>query len=214
MSSYTKPSFGTREKLTHRVLYYLHERTSSKFPEWRDVTMTFFYELFELMNDNASLNLLFHRADGLNIYSGSTVVAYIHFRQQHFLIHAREDYAIWDAGNALFRTPRKGSYPRMWKADTSDEVAKFIEYLKGLPQLPMADGGRASRTIPVWVQEFVLERDGQKCVACGEKNNLCFDHILPFCKGGASDHPNNIQLLCSKCNLEKSGNLWPVKVQG
>lgn len=212
MRSYTKPSFGTRERLTHRVLHYLHDRTSSKYPEWRNVTINFFYDLFEIMNRNTSLNLLFHRADGLNIYSGSTIIAYIHFRQQHFLIHAKNDYAIWDEGSTLFRTPCKGSFPRMWKATTAEEITNFLEYISKLPQLSTVANDQSSRTIPVWVQEFVFERDGQKCVACGSKSKLCFDHILPFSKGGGSDHPNNIQLLCSKCNSEKSATFWPVKV--
>lgn len=212
MKNYIKPSVGTREKLTHRVLFYIHDKTSERYPEWRNVTIDFLYDLFELMNHNTSLNLLFQRTDGLYIYSGSTVVAYIHFRQRHFLIHAKEDYSIWDEGSTLFRTPHEGAFPRMWKATTAEEVTNFLGYLSRLPQLSTVASDQSSRTIPVWIQEFVLERDGHKCVACGSKNRLCFDHILPFSKGGASDHPNNIQLLCTKCNLEKSANFWPIKV--
>lgn len=214
MRSYSKPTFGTREKLTHRVLHYLCNRTSSKHPEWRNVTIEFFYKLFDLMNSNPSLNLMFHRADGLHIYSGSSIVAFLQFYQRHFLVLATKDYVIWNAGNALFSSKHKGSFPRMWKANTPKEVADFIEYISKLPQRNVETSDQASRTIPAWIQEFVFERDGRKCVACDSNNNLCFDHVLPFSKGGSSVHPSNLQLLCAKCNSEKSANFWPIKVAG
>ena len=45
-----------------------------------------------------------------------------------------------------------------------------------------------------------------KCLECGTKHNLTKDHIIPKCKGG-KNNPENIQVLCSKCNLEKAGKL-------
>ena len=60
-----------------------------------------------------------------------------------------------------------------------------------------------TRLIPTWVKREVFKRDKGKCVKCGTSKNLHFDHIIPFSKGGASDTPENIQLLCSKHNLEK-----------
>ena len=164
------------------------------------------------MNSNPSLNLMFHRADGLHIYSGSSIVAFLQFYQKHFLILATEDYVIWDVGDALFPTQHEGSFPRMWKAITPEEIVGFLAYLSNLPQQAVEASAKTSRTIPIWVQEFVFERDGGKCVACSSTNNLCFDHIFPFSKGGSSEHPNNLQLLCAKCNSEKTANFWPIKV--
>ncbi len=212
MSSYAKPSVGNREKLTHRFLHYLHNRTSSKYPDWRNTTIYFLYTLFELMNKNPGLNIFVHRDDGLNIYSVAKPIAYLHFRQRHFLIHARPDYLLWKNGNDIFYRLHQGSWPRMWKVTSRDEVYSFLAFLGNLPIQNLPQTSEATRTIPVWVQEFVFERDGGCCVSCGSKSDLCFDHILPFSKGGSSEHPNNIQLLCSKCNSEKSANFWPVKV--
>ena len=59
------------------------------------------------------------------------------------------------------------------------------------------------RIIPSWVKREVWKRDQGKCVICGRKENLHFDHIIPYSKGGSSLTPDNIQLLCSKHNLEK-----------
>ena len=63
-----------------------------------------------------------------------------------------------------------------------------------------------SRLIPSDVKREVYARDKGKCVKCGSKVNLHFDHILPFSKGGTSLKAENIQLLCAKHNLEKGNS--------
>lgn len=60
--------------------------------------------------------------------------------------------------------------------------------------------------IPQGVQDAVWRRDGGRCVKCGSQENLEFDHIIPFSKGG-SNTVRNLQLLCQKCNREKSNNI-------
>jgi hypothetical protein len=59
------------------------------------------------------------------------------------------------------------------------------------------------RIIPTEVKIEVWKRDKGKCVRCGSKENLHFDHILPFSKGGTSLLAKNIQLLCVRHNLLK-----------
>jgi len=60
-----------------------------------------------------------------------------------------------------------------------------------------------SRVIPTHVKLEVWKRDGGKCVKCNAKDNLHFDHIIPYSKGGTSMDAANIQLLCIRHNLEK-----------
>ena len=60
-----------------------------------------------------------------------------------------------------------------------------------------------NRVIPSWIKREVWKRDKGKCVKCGSQENLHFDHIIPFSKGGTSIDPKNIQLLCARHNLEK-----------
>lgn len=64
-----------------------------------------------------------------------------------------------------------------------------------------------TRQIPGKVKLEVYKRDKGKCVKCGSKDNLHFDHILPYSKGGTSLKTENIQLLCARHNLEKSAKL-------
>ena len=56
------------------------------------------------------------------------------------------------------------------------------------------------------VKVFVWNRDGGKCVKCGSQENLEFDHIIPFARGGSST-ARNLQLLCETCNRSKSDSL-------
>lgn len=59
------------------------------------------------------------------------------------------------------------------------------------------------RVIPSAVKLAVWKRDGGKCTICGAKDELHFDHDLPWSKGGASITEHNVQLLCARHNLEK-----------
>ena len=63
------------------------------------------------------------------------------------------------------------------------------------------------RVIPTWVKLDVWKRDGGKCSMCGSTDELHFDHIIPFSKGGSSNTPDNIQLLCARHNLSKSDRI-------
>lgn len=60
--------------------------------------------------------------------------------------------------------------------------------------------------IPREIVDAVYKRDGGRCVYCGSTQNLQLDHIIPFSKGGATTL-ENMQLLCQKCNVEKSNKI-------
>ena len=59
------------------------------------------------------------------------------------------------------------------------------------------------RVIPSSVKQFVWKRDKGRCVTCGQTDNLHFDHVIPYSKGGSSLVAENIQLLCARHNLAK-----------
>ena len=65
---------------------------------------------------------------------------------------------------------------------------------------------KKSRYISQKVKREVWRRDQGRCIECGSKENLEFDHIIPFIKGG-SNTVRNIQLLCAKCNQKKKDKI-------
>jgi hypothetical protein len=81
---------------------------------------------------------------------------------------------------------------------TNQSLDEKSRNIKTLPQ---------NRMIPSHVKIAVWKRDGGKCVTCGSTNNLHYDHILPFSKGGSSLIEKNIQLLCARHNLAKSDKI-------
>ena len=73
----------------------------------------------------------------------------------------------------------------------------------------MINNKRNTRAISDKLRYQVLKRDNFKCCACGASPakdpsvELHIDHIIPWSKGGESTL-ENLQTLCSKCNIGKS----------
>ena len=61
--------------------------------------------------------------------------------------------------------------------------------------------------IPPAVKLAVWKRDSGRCVQCGSTENLHFDHIIPWSRGGASDTAENVQLLCGRHNIHKGSRI-------
>jgi hypothetical protein len=97
----------------------------------------------------------------------------------------------------------------------ADEIAVRIKYLvydkkQNLERMRREIEGYESgnqlelrrEPIPESVRIFVWRRDNACCVACGSKERLEFDHIIPVIEGGSSTD-RNVQLLCEACNRRK-----------
>lgn len=93
----------------------------------------------------------------------------------------------------LLKKKRREELEKMALRELMDEGILFPEAGKRPP-------------IPKDVVDAVWRRDGGKCVYCGSTENLQLDHIIPFSKGGATT-VENLQLLCQKCNLQKSNKI-------
>jgi hypothetical protein len=63
---------------------------------------------------------------------------------------------------------------------------------------------RDGRTIPQDVKIEVSVRNGGRCRVCGSTQDLQYDHIVPYSRGGSSTDASNIQLLCGYHNRLKS----------
>lgn len=94
------------------------------------------------------------------------------------------------------------------KIDTFISVNNYREWekLKGKSEADIVNQKSSSRHIPQNVKDDVWNRDGGMCVECGSNENIEFDHIIPYSKGGANTY-RNIQLLCESCNRAKSDKM-------
>ncbi len=63
------------------------------------------------------------------------------------------------------------------------------------------------RIIPSEVKKEVWKRDKGRCVVCGTKDNLHFDHDIPYSVGGSSITAENVQLLCARHNISKGNKI-------
>ncbi len=78
---------------------------------------------------------------------------------------------------------------------------------KASPQVGSTTGEKRRRaSIPKSVKMYVWKRDEGRCVECGSKEKLEYDHIIPLSKGG-SNTDRNLQILCQRCNRSKGASI-------
>ena len=94
-------------------------------------------------------------------------------------------------------------YIQQFKDNLTEQLRNDGEYVTNIEVKHHSSKQKRSRTISQDVKDRVWNRDGGKCIECGSNENLEFDHIIPFSKGGANTY-RNIQLLCEPCNRSKS----------
>ena len=52
------------------------------------------------------------------------------------------------------------------------------------------------------IRNFILNRDGNRCLKCYSSTKLQLDHIIPISRGG-ENKISNLQTLCNSCNSKK-----------
>jgi len=86
------------------------------------------------------------------------------------------------------------------------EIKEKLRIILNLDNKPSFIEKTSREKIPEAVRHAVWRRDEGRCVECGSNENLEYDHIIPFSKGGSSTE-RNIQLLCESCNRKKGANI-------
>ena len=91
------------------------------------------------------------------------------------------------------------------------QVYKFRLQLLDEPESQLSNAVSTAvehdRVIPSAVKLEVWKRDRGCCIQCGSKENLHFDHVIPYSLGGSSKDAANIQILCGKHNLQKKDHI-------
>ncbi|WP_063049106.1 TerD family protein [Nocardia arthritidis] len=91
--------------------------------------------------------------------------------------------------------------------DDPDYVSAALEgALRVAKRLVLTPGQRDTRSISQEVKAQVWQRDGGRCVECGDGHYLEFDHIIPLSRGGATSAAN-LQILCRACNRAKGARI-------
>jgi 5-methylcytosine-specific restriction endonuclease McrA len=113
------------------------------------------------------------------------------------------------AASAWTWTLSSSSTRRSWSASTTSRpgfrepapwaVRSRVDQSKKL-------SARARCPIPESVRHEVWRRDEGRCVDCGSRVNLEYDHIVPV-SGGGSNTARNIELRCESCNRQKGARV-------
>jgi hypothetical protein len=175
-----------------RVLIYeghdLPKRSVAKDPKTIDQPMT---------NPSGTLtqNGLFYRA-AVRYKNGSG-------RPEFVRVYEKIHSGIW-VYNGLFKLVdawQEESGARKvfkFKLEAADDIENSTVEQRGIDH---------TRLIPTLVKLEVWRRDKGQCVICGNRDNLHFDHIIPYSRGGSSLVAENVQLLCARHNLAKRNRI-------
>jgi hypothetical protein len=154
------------------------------------------------------------KRQGGTLYVGSRKLRFVGLRRSHEMRYAsllQVDFALQKnskitiavasgAGGGVYRL--KQSRDPGLLVELQESIRFLIRKAKGLE----VKRGRDTRYIPNDVRSEVWYRDSENCVICGATEYLEFDHIIPHSKGGATS-VENLQLLCRKCNSQKSDSI-------
>ena len=183
LSSVPQKLYGKQGKYTHKVFY-------SNFGSW----------------NNALL------AAGLEISSQRNIPneeLFANIESVWVAIGRQPTYTEMNTSISKYSTKPYESRFGSWRK----ALLAFIEYINEgpsayitAPEKPSTT--KASRNINPRLRFLVMQRDYFKCCACGASPakdpavTLHVDHIIPWSKGGPTEM-ENLQTLCSKCNLGK-----------
>lgn len=82
------------------------------------------------------------------------------------------------------------------------DEALFRQWPTRRDDLKTAEAQRRRARIWYHHRAALLARDGNRCVRCGETDDLTIDHIVPIVHGGTDDY-TNLRVLCRPCNSSK-----------
>lgn len=131
------------------------------------------------------------------------------FLEAYFTERDWENVIIKGHIDDLGRSESREDFWEKWKSTFSlYEIKKsfvYGYYFEELSPIKNPQTNKRERISKETMNE-VWRRDEGKCVECGSKEKLEFDHIIPVSKGGSSTY-RNLQLLCEVCNRKKHNSI-------
>ena len=101
------------------------------------------------------------------------------------------------------------SYPMLWEygdgygGDVRWRLERAFEaYGFPAPEPTHPDSRPKRKSLGASKVIAVMSKSHGQCLACGSKDNLQVDHILPVSRGGTNEL-DNLQMLCQRCNGSK-----------
>ncbi len=160
---------------------------------------------FEMKPNGETLNRKVSIKEDLELWEQTKTEPILLF----FTSTEREGAIFWIYQNCLYDT--SGNYTleqrKLLILEYADKERQKFEKLKLKFESDSAKEIKYDRPrIPEEIRISVWRRDQGKCAQCGSRENLEYDHIIPVSKGGSTTI-RNIELLCEKCNREKSNKI-------
>ena len=109
-----------------------------------------------------------------------------------------EDTRAWNNANIEHRL----AYNRKWEIQN---ITKKREH-RIRQEAKRRAAKRGNGTFLVTIQD-IQRLMAQPCFACGSRENLTVDHIVPIARGG-KHAVGNLMTLCGSCNSSKGSMLW------
>lgn len=108
-------------------------------------------------------------------------------------------------GAAVWFETNRGRFEGHFYVNDPEWLAAVVDVAVQAVHRPWSDD-RTPRAPSPELRRQVWVRDGGKCRHCGSTDDLEFDHIIPYSKGGATTL-DNLQLLCLPCNRRKGARI-------
>jgi HNH endonuclease len=203
-----------------------HKQPTAENLAYIHAAFEFIKSLAQTAHDSKDLTLLFSANDGLRVYLGGSMQAFIKPTQKYLLFHFFDDTLALPSRimadpnlSANLRKSPNGDYTML--EASADKLIALSNLITELAPDKTIDFETDSLTHPRYfpgdVREEALRAFESADRLCGGVNGktkphrlklkepIEFDHILPHSRGGASSL-GNLQILCVACNRTKSGS--------